>query len=52
MLLIGAGMNAEFVLITGTLRKFLGDTRELLGGFAWNDRAPGLPLEQFTSNHQ
>jgi len=29
-----ARMDAEFVLISGTLRKFLGDTKKLLGGFA------------------
>lgn len=29
-----ARMDAEFVLITGTLRKLLGDTKRLLGGFA------------------
>ena len=29
-----ARLDAEFVLISGTLRKFLGDTKKLLGGFA------------------
>jgi len=29
-----ARLDAEFVLITGTLRKLLGDLRKLLGGFA------------------
>ena len=29
-----ARLDAEFVLITGTLRKMLGDLRKLLGGFA------------------
>ena len=29
-----ARLDAEFVLITGTLRKMLGDLKKLLGGFA------------------